>query len=454
MAGRTLKPQAGPQHAFAACDADIAVYGGAAGGGKTWSLLIDPLRWVGDPLFRGVIFRRTYPEITVSGGLWDESQELYPLVGGRSASTRLEWRFPSGASIVFRHLEHEKSKRSWQGAQTTYQGWDELTHYTSTQFFYVALSRSRSRARVRPYIRATCNPEPGWVKDFLAPWVDRKFDGPPARSGEVRAFVRVSGEVRWVPLGTPKSKTLTFIKASVYDNKILLRSDPDYLANLEALLPVDRARLLEGDWDVRREGLVYPGFESCLVESAPPPDDHARLVGGIDFGFNNPFAAVWGHVDGDDILWVTDLRYLRATTLPVHSDALPPGPRWWADPANASDIVELRHAGHDVVPCKHLGAKPVLSGIDRVTQRILTGRLKIVRPACLPLVDELARYHYDPEKLKEEPVKEDDHACDALRYLITGLDRGKAIHVPPPAPGPEPEAPARPDWSDDRWFPN
>lgn len=452
---RTLKPQAGPQHSFAATDADIAVYGGAAGGGKTWSLLIDPLRWVHLKAFRGVIFRRTYPQIMVSGGLWDESHEVYPLVGGKSVRGVSEWRFPSGATIAFRHLEHEKSKQGWQGSQVEYFGWDELTHFTAGQFFYVAMSRGRARTSVKPYVRASCNPEPGWVKEFLGPWVDRKFEGPKAESGEVRAFLRGrTGTIEWVPIGTEDSKTVTFIRARVQDNKILLKRNPEYVAGLKALLPVERARLLDGDWDVRREGLVYGGFEECIVERAPQPDEHAVLVGGIDFGFNNPFAAVWGHVDGDDVLWITGCRYKRATTLPDHSDALPRGPRWYADPAQPGDIMELRKADHDAVPCKHLGQRPVLSGIDRVSQRIATGRLKIVRGACLPLVDELARYHYDSEKLKEEPVKEDDHACDALRYLITGLDRGKAIFVPLPDPEPQPEPPERPTWEDDRWFPS
>lgn len=162
----------------------------------------------------------------------------------------------------------------------------------------------------------------------------------------------------------------------------------------------------------------------------PPP-----TIGGIDFGYHNPFCALWGHVDHDGVLWITGCRYKAQTTLPQHSESIPRGVRYWCDPSGASDIRELRMAGHDAVPCLHRGTmglagtprRPVLSGIDRVSDRMRTGRLKIVRRACLPLINELSSYHYDPEKKSEDPIKEDDHACDALRYMVVGLDRGRAI---------------------------
>lgn len=420
----TIQPQKGPQWTFLSSSADVAVYGGAAGGGKTWALLIEPLRHIHNPGFRGVIFRRTYPQITVEGGLWDESATIYPHVGGKPIQGDLEWRFPSGATISFRHLQHEATKYDWQGSQVPYFGFDELTHYTESQFTYVAFSRGRSTCGVKPYVRATCNPDPGWVKRFLAPWVDRESPER-SKSGEVRWFIREGGQIQWVPRGTPDAKSLSFIKASVYDNRILLTRNPEYLSSLKALLPVERARLLDGDWDVRREGLVYPEFDSCVVDAAP---DQPSGIGGIDFGFNNPFAAVWGFLDHDDVLWITGCRYKSHTTLPLHSEALPRGGiRWWCDPARPDSITELRVAGHDAVPCVHRGPKPILTGVDRVSERIRSGRLKVVRSTCAPLITEAGLYHYDPEKRKEEPVDDDNHAMDSMRYLVTGIDRGRAV---------------------------
>lgn len=383
------------------------------------------------PGFTGIVFRRTSPEITNAGGLWDEAGDLYPYAGGESRVGMLEYRFPAGSKVSFRHLEHEDTKYRYQGSQVCYLAFDELTHFTESQFWYL-LSRNRSTCGVRPYARATCNPDPGWVKDLLAPWVDDGFDGPRARSGELRWFIRVEGKIRWVDRDHPDAKSLTFIRASIFDNEILLRQNPEYLATLKALPPVERARLLDGDWNVRREGLVYAGFDGCIVD-APPVGCPPAAVGAVDFGYNNPFAAVWGHLDGDDVLWITGVRYTRQTTIPIHAENIPKGVSWWCDPAAPESIAQLRSHGHHALPCVHRpnrGAtgetkKPVLAGIDMVSERIRTGRLRIVRQACLPLVRELSMYHYDPAKRAEEPVKEDDHACDALRYLVVGLDRNR-----------------------------
>lgn len=428
-----IRPQPGPQTEFFRSSADLCVYGGSAGGGKSWALLVEPLRHLMTvPGFNAVIFRRTYPEITNPGGLWDESTEIYTRLGATPRQGNLDWTFPPyGNTISFHHLQHEANKYQWQGSQVAYFGFDELSHFTESQFTYVALSRGRSTCGVRPYVRATTNPDPGWVKSFLAPWVDKDFT-PRAESGEVRRFVRDAGQLRWVPAGHPDSKSLSFIRASVYDNRILLKRNPEYLASLKALLPVERARLLDGDWDVRREGLVYPEFESCVVGEGPEgvsPD-----VGGLDFGFTNPFAAVWGHVDHDGVLWITGMRYVRQCTIPTHAEAIPKGVRYWCDPALPESRVELRNYGHDAIPCVHLRSrgsqgeqkKPILHGIDLVTERIRSGRLKVVRAACRDLIREAGMYAYDPEKLSENPVDRDNHAMDALRYLVVGLDRGNA----------------------------
>jgi hypothetical protein len=433
-------PEFTPQTAqipFLTTEADIAVYGGAAGGGKSWALLYDPIQYIDQPGFNGVIFRRTHPEIVNAGGLWDEASGIYPYCCGTPYVGATEYRFPWNTKIAFRHLQHEEDKHSWQGAQICYLGFDELTHFTESQFWYL-LSRNRSVCGVRPYVRATCNPDPGWVKSLLAPWVDTEFSGLRATSGELRWFIRDGGEIRWVDRVTADAKSLTFIRASVYDNPALLSKNPEYVATLKALPPVERARLLDGDWNVRREGLVYPGFQSCIVEAGPngAGSNGVPSVGGIDFGFHNPFAANWGHLDHDDVLWITGGRYKRQTTLPIHSEALPKGVEWWCDPSGAESIRQLLEAGHSVHACVHMPRRGAggekqsskLAGIDQVSERMRSGRLKIVRcQETMPLIRELGMYHYDETKQVEEPVDEDNHACDALRYLIVGTDRGRSM---------------------------
>src|SRR4051812_48559655 len=102
-----LRPQPGPQEKFLSSAADIAIYGGAAGSGKSFALLLEPLFHVDNQLFRAVIFRRTIPQIRLQGGLWDTSEQIYTLLGGTANQSSLEWTFRSGARLKMSGLEHE-----------------------------------------------------------------------------------------------------------------------------------------------------------------------------------------------------------------------------------------------------------------------------------------------------------------------------------------------------------
>ena len=97
--------------------ADLVIYGGAAGGGKTYALLLEPLRHVSNGQFNAVIFRRTSVQVRNPGGLWDESMKIYPLVNAVPREYVLEWAFPSGATVKFAHMEHDKNRLDWQGSQ-------------------------------------------------------------------------------------------------------------------------------------------------------------------------------------------------------------------------------------------------------------------------------------------------------------------------------------------------
>lgn len=264
-----LEPQRGPQTEFLKSSADIAVYGGAAGGGKTYALLLEFLRHIDNPGFGAVIFRRTAEQIRMEGGLWDEASRIYPLAGGKGREMMLDWTFPSGARIRFDSLQHEKDKLGFQGAQICGLGLDELTHFTESQFFYL-LSRNRSACGVRPYVRATTNPDASsWVKRLLQPWLDHE-SGATAESGEVRWLSRDGGQIQWSRRRRRDSKSMTFVRASVHDNPALLARDPGYLANLKALSIVDRRRLLDGDWDIVEGGSMFR-HEWFSLSAAPPP---------------------------------------------------------------------------------------------------------------------------------------------------------------------------------------
>src|SRR5687767_4673414 len=102
-----IRPQPGAQEKFLSATADITIYGGAAGGGKSYALLLEPLRHISNPEFGSLVLRKTTPEIMNVGGMWWEAEKLYPLVGAEPRIGRMEWLFPSGARIKFDHLEHE-----------------------------------------------------------------------------------------------------------------------------------------------------------------------------------------------------------------------------------------------------------------------------------------------------------------------------------------------------------
>ena len=295
-----IRPQPGPQTTFLASSADIAIYGGAAGGGKTWSLLMEPLRHVANPQFGAVFFRRTHEQVRNEGGLWDESEKLYPLIGASPrVAPDLSWTFPSGAAVSFGHLEHDKTVLNWQGAQIPLICFDELTHFSEKQFWYM-VSRNRSMSGVRPYIRATCNPDAdSWVARFIAWWIDPVTGlAIPERAGVLRWFVRIGDTIIWADrpedlshytapdeLGEQKPippKSVTFIPAKLTDNRALMAADPSYIANLMALPTVERERLLGGNWKIRpAAGLLFQRGWCQVVDAVPAG---VRWVRGWDLG--------------------------------------------------------------------------------------------------------------------------------------------------------------------------
>ena len=273
----TISAQPGPQTAFLQSAADICIFGGAAGCGKTFVLIAEALRHVGRVAnFAAVFFRRTTPQITNPGALWDQTMTFCPQLGGTPHVGVHEWRWPNGSKIKFSHLQFETTVHDWQGAEIALICFDELTHFTAHQFFYM-VSRNRSTCGVKPYIRATCNPDAdSWVAEFLAWWIDQETGFPiPERAGVLRYYLRVSDDIVWadraedlrrymprpedLPPGVdpPRPISVTFIPGTVFDNPALLRVNPDYVASLLSLPLVERARLLDGNWKIRPAAGLY-----------------------------------------------------------------------------------------------------------------------------------------------------------------------------------------------------
>lgn len=276
-----IAPQEGPQTEFLTTVADIAFYGGAAGGGKTFALIIEPLRHHDNPKFDAVIFRRNSTQVRNAGGLWDESTGVYGALGAHPREAVLDWTFPDGMRVKFGHLEHERSVYDWQGSQIPMIGFDEVTHFSFKQFFYM-LSRNRSVSGVPAYVRATCNPDPdSWVRKFIDWWIGPDGFAIQERSGKIRWFVRKDDEIVWADTREElfkrfgrgvdvQPKSVTFISAKIEDNKILMDKDPGYLANLLALSKVDRARLKDGNWNIRATaGQIFSRDWFPVIDAIP-----------------------------------------------------------------------------------------------------------------------------------------------------------------------------------------
>jgi len=253
-----LAPQPGPQTAFLSSRADIAIYGGAAGGGKSWALLLDPLRGVHCPHFRAAIFRRVMPSIKLGGGLLDESSKLYPGTDAELARSTLAWRWPSGARLQLLQIQHEQDAQRYKGAQITWLGRDELTEFEESQF-WMLVSRVRSgRSVVQPRIRCTTNPDANsWVRRLIDWWIGPDGYPIPERSGVVRWVNREDDALVWSDEPKRGYMSITFIGATLADNPALLDADPTYGARLSMLSRVEQLKLKHGNWDASAKAGLF-----------------------------------------------------------------------------------------------------------------------------------------------------------------------------------------------------
>lgn len=289
-------PQA-RQKAFMERWEDEALYGGAAGGGKSDAMLAEALRQVHIPNYRGIVFRQTYPQLEA---LISRSLELYKAAYPKAKynDTKKVWTFPKGAQIFFGYMLREKDKYNYQGKPYDFIGFDELTQFSMTQYEYL---RSRNRPTgpgTRVYMRATANPGGvghGWVKErFISAavpnttiWTNEEILSPEGKKIRVRS-------------------SRIFIPSTVFDNKELLKNDPQYLARLAILPEAERNALLYGDWD-SFSGQVFMEWRNDPVHYKDRRKTHViepfripsgwKIYRGFDWGYSKPFSVGWYRVD-------------------------------------------------------------------------------------------------------------------------------------------------------------
>ncbi|MEA4920796.1 MAG: phage terminase large subunit [Clostridiaceae bacterium] len=276
-----------------------ALYGGAAGGGKSDALLAEALRQVSVPHYRGLILRKTYPQLSQ---LVDRSAELYPkaVSGAVFNQTRHLWQFPSGAKIYFGSMQHAEDRVNYQGKRFDYIAFDELTQFSWEEYSYM-FSRCRPGGEgTRCYIRASANPGGrghGWVKErFITP-------APP--------MTPVYDEISlMLPDGGIEAKRQgrVFVPSTVFDNRILMKSDPLYAYRLAMLPEAERKALLYGDWDSfwgqvflewRNDPSRYLSRRGTHVISPFIVPQSWSIYRGFDFGYTRPFSVGWYAIDHD-----------------------------------------------------------------------------------------------------------------------------------------------------------
>jgi len=442
-----VRPQRGPQEMFLTTPADIAIYGGSAGSGKSFAILMEPLRHILNVKGYGaVIFRRNTTQVRNEGGLWDTSNELYPYVGAFPRETTLEWIFPPYANKVkFAHLEYDKTVNDWQGSQIAFIGFDELTHFSNKQFFYM-LSRNRSVCGIKPYIRATTNPDSeSWVAEFIAWWIDPETGYPiPERAGKIRWMARYNNQIFWddtpellfkqVHLFVKKEhfrpKSVTFIPAKLEDNPILEAKNPDYRSNLLALSLVDRERLLGGNWKIKpTSGTMFRRAWFQIVESYPAGCkfirawDKAATEGGGDWTCGVKIG-VW-----QGITYIVDLQRQQGSPLQnenlirITADLDGRNTRIYMEQEPGSSGVDvIDHYSREVLRgFIFKGHRSTGSKIDRakpLSAHVEAGNVKIVKaPWNETFIEELERFPSEDPKAHDDIVD----ACSLAFNQSTGV---------------------------------
>ena len=417
-----FKPNEGPQTEFLSAPEQDVLYGGSAGGGKSYAMLVDPLRYMHIKEHRALLLRKSMPELRE---LIDKSRELYPkaFAGAKFREVEKIWRFPSGASLEFGYLDRDADVYRYQGQSYTWIGIDELTQYPTEFPLQYLQSRLRTtNNEIKCYIRCTANP--GGVGGY---WVKKRYldPSPPNES--------FTGEDKI---------TRRFIPARLEDNPYLA-ADGKYEQMLQSLPAVQRKQLLEGNWDVA-EGAAFTEFdyENHCIDPFEIPRTWER-VKGIDYGYAAESAVVWGAVDPqDETLIIYRELYQKGLTGEDLAKKIYEFEKeerlsiqgvldWaaWAKTGTTGPTVGevLSRAGHKL----RRADKNRIQGKIQIHERLKTndkGRPKLqIFKTCPNLIREIQSIPLDPNKPEDVDTKASDHAYDALRYLIMSRPRARSV---------------------------
>lgn len=415
------RPQS-KQEPWHACPAFESGFGGTKGPGKTLAMLMEATRGTHHPRYRAIIFRRTYKRLQE---VMDRAWEWFPPMGAKWNGDHARWTFPSGAMISMRHCENEEDKRIYHGHEYHFMAFDQLEEFSETQYTFLMAQCRSSVPDIKPYLRTTFNPGGighAWVKErFLAhgtrdcaPWTPTNEQGDPLPSR-------------------------CFHFSNIYDNQILLDSDPQYMMVLNSLPEQDRRALRDGDWDVFA-GQVFTEWrrERHVVEPFELPKDWVRWRC-TDYGSARPFVTLWLCAD-KSVPRVYVYREVSQPGLlaseqadrvveltgqdePIKFHVADPA-MWIKSPDSGKSIADI-YFEHRVTLTKANNDR--VNGLARVREWLRDapdGRPHLqVFSGCQQLIKNLPSLIYDAHKVEDVDTDGADDEYDALRYGLMAFDK-------------------------------
>ena len=288
----TIVAQRGSQELFLSTDADILIFGGKRGGSKSYSLLLETLYDIDNPNFSGCILRKEKEDSRKAGGLIDKSDPIYNQFGVYNRGQNdMTWNFSAGGRLKFDYYSDtfEEFTRRFRGQELAYIGVDEITHMKYAYFKFL-LTSNRNAYHIKNRFVGTCNPDPdSWVANFIDWWLDKDGYPIPERNGVIRYCFMPGDDISDIYWGNTKQevyekakhlidrrwkkeyeifgtkedmfiKSVTFIEGKLEENIKLLKSDPNYLANLANQSEEQVSRDLDGNWKFKTAGLELISF--------------------------------------------------------------------------------------------------------------------------------------------------------------------------------------------------
>ena len=435
-----FKPNDGPQTEFLASSEREVLYGGSAGGGKSYAMLADPLRYMGHPQFSGLLLRHTTEELRE---LIFKSQELYPKIwpGIKWSERKMQWTAPSGARLWMSYLDRDEDVLRYQGLAFSWIGFDELTQWATPYAWNYMRSRLRSTATDLPiFMRATTNPGGRghhWVKKmFIDPSpYNRSFDATDIDTTEVLRYPAGHSKA-----GKPLFKR-RFIPARLSDNPYLSQAG-DYEAMLLSLPEQQRRQLLDGDWDIK-EGAAFTEFDRHVhvIEPFDIPSNWVKFRA-CDYGYGSYSGVLWFAVaPNEQIVTYRELYVSKVLATDLADMILD----LEAEDGNIKYGVldsSLWHKRGDTGPS--LAEQMISQGCrwrpsDRSRGSRVAGKNEIHRRlqidefteeprlvffnTCTNTISQLPSIPFDKKNPEDVDTKSEDHLYDALRYGIMSRPR-------------------------------